>query len=381
MDALAANRIETTPGILRLALTDFRCYRRLRLDLGPEPVVLTGPNGAGKTNILEALSLLAPGRGLRGAALAEPDRRADGQAAGPWTVAATIGTPTGPMQLGTGREGERRVVRIDGRPRAALKDLAEALSIVWLTPELDRLFLEAPKGRRRFLDRMVFGFDPEHAAALAAYEYCQRERQRLLAEGKRDDAWLAATEDGMARHGVALAAGRAAAVARLDRAARAGWPHFPRASLALAGEVDAWLGQMPALAVEDRLRERLADARAADAEAGKALVGPHRSDLIVRDAARGLLASEGSTGEQKALLISITLAFAAELAAARGNPPILLLDEIAAHLDRARRAALFEALGQMRAQAWLTGTDEEVFKGLSGRATFFAVFDATVTSR
>lgn len=347
--------------------------------------MLTGANGAGKTNLLEAVSFLAPGRGLRRAALAEPDRRpgAAGEPGGPWAVAAVLATPSGPLAIGTGREAgtERRTVRIDGVSRGGQKDLAERLSVVWLTPEMDRIFVEAPKSRRRLLDRLVFGFHPEHAASLSAYEHCQRERMRLLADGVCDDAWLGALEDGMARHGIAVAAARRVTVERLDRTARAGWPHFPRATLALTGEVDRWLDAMPAVDAEERLRSGLAAARDGDAALGKAQLGPHRSDLAVHETTRGLAASEGSTGEQKALLLSIVLAHARALAAERGLPPILLLDEVAAHLDRSRRAALFDALHDLGCQAWLTGTDEEVFGGLSGRARFFRVFDATVTSR
>lgn len=376
--------------LVRLSLSDFRCYRRLRLECGPEPVVLTGANGAGKTNLLEAVSFLAPGRGLRRASLAEPDRRhgpADdgrsGEPGGSWAVAAVLATPSGPLAIGTGREAgtERRAVRIDGVPRSGQKDLAERLSVVWLTPEMDRIFVEAPKSRRRLLDRLVYGFHPEHAAALSAYEHCQRERTRLLGEGVRDDAWLGALEDGMARHGIAVAAARRVTVERLDRSARAGWPQFPRATLALTGDVDRWLDAMPAVDAEERLRGGLKAARDGDAALGKAQLGPHRSDLAVRETTRGLAASEGSTGEQKALLLSIVLAHARALAAERGLPPILLLDEVAAHLDRSRRAALFDALHDLGCQAWLTGTDEEVFGGLAGRARFFRVFDATVTPR
>jgi len=366
---------------VRLTVGDFRSYRRARLECGAEPVVLTGPNGAGKTNLLEAISYLAPGRGLRGAALAEPDRRENGTATGAWAVAAVLATPTGPLAIGTGRDigAERRAVRIDGVARGA-RDLAECLSVVWLTPEMDRLFVEAPKARRRLLDRLVYGFHPEHAAAVAAYEHCARERMKLLAQGVRDDSWLAALEDGMARHGIAMAAARRLTVERLDRAAAAGWPHFPRARVALVGEVDRWIEAMPALAAEEKLRAGLAAAREGDAALGKAQLGPQRSDLAVHDAASGLAAAEGSTGEQKALLLSLMLGFVRALAAERGAAPILLLDEVAAHLDRSRRAALFDALHDLGCQAWLTGTDEEVFGGLASRARFFRVLDATVTA-
>ncbi|HEX6977796.1 MAG TPA: DNA replication/repair protein RecF [Alphaproteobacteria bacterium] len=370
--------------VTRLTLSDFRCYARLRLDIGREPVVLTGPNGAGKTNLLEALSFLAPGRGLRRAKLAEPDRRAaDGTSCGPWAVAAMLETSLGMRSVGTGREGdggERRSVRIDGTA-AHQKDLSAILSVVWLAPDMDRLFLEGPSARRRFLDRLVFGFDPEHAGRVAAYEHCLRERSRLLAEGSADPAWLDALEDGMARHGIAIAAARATVAARLDRAAAEGIGPFPSAAIALTGDVHDWLAEMPALAAEERLRAALAGARSADAQLGGASAGPHRADLAVRFAAKDRPAAECSTGEQKALLLSIILAVARELIVERGQPPLLLLDEVVAHLDGARRAALFDEIAALGAQAWLTGTDDELFAGLRGRAQFFRVLDATLTPR
>jgi DNA replication and repair protein RecF len=368
--------------VTRLTLTDFRCYARLRVDVAREPVVLTGPNGAGKTNLLEALSFLAPGKGLRRAKLVEPDRRVGAEAAGVWAVAATVESGAGTCAVGTGREAgsERRSVRIDGTARSQ-KDLSALLGIVWLTPEMDRLFMEGPSGRRRFLDRLVFGFDPEHAGRVAAYEHCLRERARLLAEGGGDPAWLDALEDGMARNGVAVAAARVATVARLDQAAAEGIGPFPAARLGMAGELDLWLANQPALAVEDRLRDALRAGRGHDAQAGGAIAGPHRADLAVRFAPKDRAASECSTGEQKVLLLSIVIAVARELIRERGEPPVLLLDEVVAHLDGARRAALFDELAALGVQAWLTGTDDELFAGLRGRAQFFRVLDATLTPR
>lgn len=379
--------------VVRLSLSDFRCYARLRLDVDASPVVLTGPNGAGKTNLLEALSFLAPGRGLRRARLSEVDRRGPNgpQSAGPWAVAAVVDTAHGRINIGTGREPgdepkkagatERRAVRIDGQPSRGQKDLAEHLAVAWLTPELDRLFLDGSSARRRFVDRVVYGFHPEHAGEVAAYETVMRERSRLLADGCGDAAWLDALEDGMARHGVAIAATRAGVVRRLDEAAaRSGGP-FPAARLGLAGEVDSALGEMPAVAVEDRAREALRAARSHDAVHGGAAWGPHRTELMVRYAAKDCPARDCSTGEQKALLLSITLAVARELAAERGEAPLLLLDEVVAHLDGARRAALFDEVSALGAQAWLTGTDDELFAGLRGRARFFRVLDATVMPR
>src|SRR5690242_17456026 len=272
--------------VRQVRLTDFRNYRQLRLDCGFEPVVLVGPNGAGKTNLLEALSFLAPGRGLRRARLDEVTRRPD---AAIWAVAATLDTPEGRLAVGTGLEPARsdgglprRVVRIDGRPAASQTALGQHIAAVWLTPQLDRLFLDGASERRRFLDRLVTALHPEHAGDVAAYENALRQRARLLGEGSRDPHWFTALEDTMARHGVALAAARADTVQRLDAAARLGVGPFPRASLAMAGEVDGWVASMAAIDAEDRLRSELAACRLRDGEAGTTSCGPHRSDLAVR---------------------------------------------------------------------------------------------------
>lgn len=367
--------------VTRLSLSDFRCYMRLRLDLAARPVVLTGANGAGKTNILEALSLLAPGRGLRRASLGEIDRKG----AGRWAVNAHVATGRHSVAIGTGHErdsgSERRAIRIDGANGRSQKDLAALLSVVWLTPEMDRLFMDGPSARRRFLDRLVTGFDADHAGRVAAYEHCVRERARLLAEGKGDGVWFDALEDGMARHGIAVAVARAQTVRRLDHAAAKGIGPFPSARLALSGAVDTWLAEKPALAAEDALRDALARARRDDAASGTTSAGPHRSDLAVRFAVKDMKAGDCSTGEQKALLLSILLAVARELAAERGQAPLLLFDEVVAHLDAARRAALFDEIAALGAQAWLTGTDELLFSGLDGRAQFFHVSDSTVIAR
>jgi len=383
--------------VTRLVLTDFRCYRQARLAVDTRPVVVTGANGAGKTNLLEAISFLAPGRGLRRARLGEVDRRAlpegtvaEGTVAaeisGAWTVAADIATARETVQIGTGREatangGERRVVRIDGAPARSQAALAEHVNLVWLTPQMDRLFIEGAAPRRRFLDRLVYGFDPGHASRVAAYDQALRERGKLLREGPYDAAWLGALEESMARHGVAIAAARREIVARLDRACAAGVAGFPVAALAAIGTVEAALGERPALAVEDDMRGALAASRRQDAESGGAASGPHRSDFAVRHAGTGVAAEQCSTGEQKALLIAILLAHARLQAALRGVAPIMLLDEIAAHLDRERRRALFAELIALGAQAWLTGTDSEVFGELRGAAQFLSVRDATIAAQ
>ncbi len=379
------------PAILavrQLRLTDFRNYRQLRLDCGPEPVVLVGANGAGKTNLLEALSFLAPGRGLRRARLDEVARRsrASEPDAASWAVAATLDTPEGRLALGTGLEAARsegslrRLVRIDGRPAQSQTALGLHVAAVWLTPQLDRLFLDGPGERRRFLDRLVTALHPEHAGDVAAYENALRQRARLLGEGNRDPHWFSALEDTMARHGVALAAARADTVHRLDAAARLGIGPFPRAALAMAGEVDNWVATMAALDAEDRLRLELAASRLRDGEAGTTSCGPHRSDLAVRHLDLDLPAAEGSTGQQKAVLVSIALAHARLVALSRGRGPLLLLDEIAAHLDAERRAALFDEVVALGVQCWMTGTDAELFAPLAGRAQVLRVADGSIAA-
>ncbi len=390
----------------RLSLANFRCYAVAELELDRRPVVLAGPNGAGKTNLLEAVSFLSPGRGLRGARLSEVERRVGtghSEAEGPrivggsalagWSVAARVVTPDGPRDLGTGREGEtapsgdggeareRRLVKIDGAFARGQQALGEVLRVVWLTPRMDGLFRDSPGGRRKFLDRLAAGFDNGHTGRVAAYEQALRQRARLLKAGTGDQAWLAALEDTMARHGIAIAAARRAFAEALTRSCAEASGPFPRARIAVEGEVDGWLARGPALQAEDEMRARLAAARRQDAETGGAAAGPHRSDLAVTDLAEGRAAAEGSTGEQKALLLSIVLSHARLLAAEWGSAPVVLLDEVAAHLDPRRRQALFEAILDLGAQAWLTGTEAALFEALGDAAQSFAVEDARLVER
>lgn len=384
--ASGAARIETpavlaAPAVVRLTLGNFRSYATAQLEVAGEPVVLAGPNGAGKTNLLEAVSFLAPGRGLRRAKLSEIDRRGGN---GAWTISVQLATAEGMVQVGTGRDaasdsGERRIVRIDGAPAKTQAELARLASFVWLTPQMDRLFTDGASARRRFLDRLVLGFDPEHANALSAYERAMRERLRLLRDGPADASWLAALEETMAAQGVAIAAARRETAARIDQACAAAAGPFPQARLAMIGEVEASLATVPALAAEDALRQRLAEQRRLDAEAGVTTYGPHRSDLAVEHVGNGMPAPQCSTGEQKALLLAILLAQARLLAAARGAAPLMLLDEVAAHLDAERRTALFDELLALKTQAWLTGTDGALFSALRGRAQFFAVAEARLS--
>ncbi len=384
----------------RLTLTDFRCYASLRLETDARPVVLTGPNGAGKTNILEAISYLVPGRGLRRAKLSEVARSdargglaRDG--ASSWAVAAEIaradedyavGTgyrPEAPDGKGGGKGSEKRIVKIDGEPVKSQAELGRLASAQWLTPQMDRLFLEGPSGRRRFLDRLILGFDPEHAGPLAAYEHSLRSRNKLLKDGlltkgKGDAAWLASVEDSMAAHGVAVAVRRLEAIERLRPFCGVSYGPFPGAELRLAGELESWLGEVPALAAEERMRGRLAATRESDAELGSACIGPHRSDLEVVHMGTGAPAERSSTGEQKALLVGLVLAAARLQARERGHMPLLLLDEIAAHFDPERLAALFDLVADMGAQAWMTGTDARLFAAWGARAQAIAVRDGTL---
>lgn len=365
--------------VLRLKLSDFRGYADARIEVDRRSVVLTGPNGAGKTNILEALSMLAPGRGLRRARLSDLDRQ-DGSA---WAIAARLQRGADePVEVGTGRDpegGDKRVVRIDAKPVRGQAQLAEIGAIQWLTPQMDGLFLDGAGNRRRFLDRLVTGADPDHAGRLAAYDHAQRERLRLLREGRSDPTWLDALEDTMARHGVAVAAARRERVHALD-GATVGSGVFPQAALRLAGSVETWLDEIPALEAEDRLKARLAQNRRIDGESGMTAEGPHRSDLEVTHVARGQAARLCSTGEQKALLLSIQLANARLVKGHSGTAPLLLLDEVAAHLDETRRTALFEEIQVLGAQAWLTGTDAQLFRPLRGLGQFLRVADASISN-
>jgi DNA replication and repair protein RecF len=365
--------------VLRLKLSDFRGYADARIEVDRRSVVLTGSNGAGKTNVLEALSMLAPGRGLRRARLSDLDR----QGGGAWAIAARLqrGSEEA-VEVGTGRDpegGDKRVVRIDAKPARGQAQLAEIGAIQWLTPQMDGLFLDGAGNRRRFLDRLVTGADPDHAGRLTAYDHAQRERLRLLREGRADPTWLDALEDTMARHGVAVAAARRERVHALD-GATVGSGVFPQAALRLAGSVETWLDEIPALEAEDRLKARLAQNRRLDGESGMTAEGPHRSDLEVTHVGRAQAARLCSTGEQKALLLSIQLANARLVKGHSGAAPLLLLDEVAAHLDETRRTALFEEIQVLGAQAWLTGTDAQLFRPLRGLGQFLRVADASISN-
>ncbi len=357
-----------------LQLTDFRSYERAELAVGGASVFLFGPNGAGKTNLLEAVSFLSPGRGLRGAEQAEVGRREPGETVGrAWAVSALIGGEAGQTRVGTGLEvsgATRRAVRIDGESVTAGR-LADHARPIWLTPAQDRLFLDGAGERRRFFDRLVFAALPAHAADVGAYDRALRERTRLLAEAPADPAWLTALEAAMAKAGAKVAQARARTLSDLavEIDARAGRA-FPRAGLVLTGEWEKLAGAGADLAdSEARLVAALAAGRARDAAAGRALAGPHRGDLLVTHRERDRPAGDCSTGEQKALILNLVLAQAARLSRVKSQPnPILLLDEVAAHLDPFRRAALFDEIEALSLQAFLTGTEAALFETLKGRA-------------
>ena len=349
-----------------LTLSHFRSHRSARIAGDGRPVAIFGPNGAGKTNILEAVSLFSPGRGLRRASAGEMARRPESLG---WKLTGLLRAGGRTHEIETWSEtGAARQLRIDAKPATQI-DLGRLSRVVWLIPAMDRLWTEGADGRRRFLDRLVMSFDPAHAEASLAYEKAMRDRNRLLRDQVRDAAWYGALEAQMARAGIAIHQARAAALDRLTVAQAEAETGFPVADLVLT-QAD---GEMPQ--GEEALRAALAESRPRDLAAGRTLVGPHRADLDATYAAKGVAARDCSTGEQKALLISLILANARALAARDGDAPILLLDEVAAHLDAGRRAALFDEICALGAQAWMTGTGPELFAELGERAQYLEVAD------
>jgi DNA replication and repair protein RecF len=370
--------------VVRLILQDFRTYASLDLAVSRGLVGLVGENGAGKTNVLEALSLLMPGRGLRRAEFAEM-ARAGGP--GSFSVSVTLDAPYGEHRLGTGlpeaaldgRAG--RVCRIDGASVPSPAAFAEYVRVVWLTPDLDALFRGPAGDRRRFLDRLVLAVDAEHGARVNALERALRSRNRVLDEAWGDALWLEAIEREVAELGIAVAAARRETVERLAAlilATRDDRSPFPFAAIALHGELDDLVATLPAVDAEDRYRAILRESRARDRAAGRTLVGPQASDLEVRHGPKDIPAATASTGEQKALLIGLVLAHARLVHAMSGMPPLILLDEVAAHLDPGRRRALFEVLGQLGGQVWMTGADPALFAELGDRADLLSVEPGSV---
>lgn len=385
---MSANGIEAGSAppqvfVSSLKVSDFRNYSAMALDLSPGAVVLTGENGAGKTNLLEAISFLTPGRGLRRATHEEVTR--DG-AAGGFAIHARIEGPLGQAEIGTGTSGAApgssesgRKIRINGAAARA-EDMLEWLRVIWLVPAMDALFTGPAGDRRRFLDRLVLAIDPEHGKRALDYERAMRGRNRLLSEESRDDRWFDAIEVQMAETGVAIAAARTEMV-RLLTAMVGRLPTdspFPQADITLAGLLEEQIGIRPAVEIEEDFRRMLAEGRMRDRAAGRTLEGPHRSDLLIRHRPKDMPAELCSTGEQKALLIGLILSHGRLTGELSGMAPILLLDEIAAHLDPGRRAALFSILEELNSQVFMTGTEPALFASLRGKAQFLTVSAGTV---
>ena len=371
----------TAAFIRRLTLSNFRSYHAAQVQLDRAgPVVLTGANGIGKTNLIEAISLLAPGRGLRRATMEE---LAFSEGDGAWAVSAEIEGMLGLATLGTGIDppaGEEsiptRKCRIDRESVGSATAFADHLRVVWLTPAMDPLFNGPASERRRFLDRLVLAVDAQHSSRVAALERSLRSRNRLLEDSPGDSHWLDAVEHETAEVAVAVAAGRAETAKRLSAALEASRDtarEFPQAQIALQGWMEQLLPDHSAVEIEDRYRSLLKDNRSRDAAAGRTLDGPHLSDLVVSHASKNIPAADASTGEQKALLIRLVLAHASLIKQMTGFAPLLLLDEVVAHLDPSRRAALYDALSLLGAQAWMTGADPAAFGDIVGRAQVFLV--------
>ena len=374
--------------IRRLSLSNFRSYHAAQVDVGAGPVVLVGPNGAGKTNLIEAISFLAPGRGLRRATLEDV---AFSEGDGGWAVSANVEGVLGLVTLGTGIESPTaedgtltRRCRIDREPASSAAAFADHLRIVWLVPAMDGLFNGPASERRRFLDRLVLAIDSDHGSRVSALERALRSRNRLLEDPNVDLHWLDAIERETAELAVAVTALRVETVDRLQAvlaSRRDSAAAFPAAEIALDGWLEKLVPNYPAVAIEDRYRQVLRDNRARDAAAGRTLDGPHLSDLAVAFAAKSIPAAEASTGEQKALLIGLVLAHAGLLAEMSGFAPVLLLDEVIAHLDPARRAALYAELDEVGAQAWMTGADAAAFVEVSARADMLEISPGQIKKR
>ena len=346
-----------------LTLSHFRSHRRAVIDVGAQPVAIHGNNGAGKTNILEAISLLSPGRGLRRASAEDMTRRPEGVG---WKITALLHGPLGISEIEiVSEKGAARQVRIDGKP-APQTALGRIARVLWLIPSMDRLWIEGAEGRRRFLDRITLSFLPDHAEISLAYEKAMRERNRLLKDMVREPSWYAALEARMAETAMAIHHNRLHALKALSDAQEASETAFPTATLTLECEMPDDV---------DTMRLALADGRMRDLKAGRTLIGPHRADLFGTYAAKGVAARDCSTGEQKALLVSLILANARALASDFGAPPLLLLDEVAAHLDAGRRAALYDEIVALGAQAWMTGTEDGLFEAMGSRAQTILVAD------
>ncbi len=383
-------------GLSRLVLHQFRNYQDLDVYFQKNPVILTGPNGAGKTNILEAISFLSPGRGLRHVKLSQAANLKKLNQGAPdlpsWAIAATVETDVGAVQLGTALDytaagSERRLVKINGELAKTQASLTDWINVIWVTPQMDRLFLEGASVRRKFIDRLAYALDPTHASRIHRYEHHLRERAHLLQEGAYDPLWISTLERYLAEDGVAIAVARQQVVKSLEEAQsqEKSYP-FPKFRAEMTGDVETWIQDQPALAVEDAYVEKLKTSRRQDAETKGTGTGPHRSDFQVCHLAKQLPAELCSTGEQKMLLLAVTLAFTRVHKSYKTCPTVLLLDDVAAHLDDQHRLVLFQDICNLQEgpngpfQVWMTGTDRAAFQDLNGQAQFLTVHNATLAN-
>lgn len=365
----------------RLSLDNFRNYQHLALELDSTPVVITGPNGSGKTNILEAISFLSPGRGLRSIKLNLADKIQTHGAPRAWTILSHIKNGDEETIIGTGRQSapdNKRIIKIDGEKIKNQSELAMAFSVMWQTPQMDGLFNGSNTDRRKFLDRLVYNFDPEHASRVYSYEYHMRERAKLLAQNG-DSGWISILESKMAEKSISVTAARMESIDIIQQSIMQAPTEFPKATIGIEGVVEQILKDCgTAIKAEERLKELLYNSRRQDSLTGRTAIGVHKTDFTVIHLDKQMPASSCSTGEQKALLLSIILAEARAKAIWKNSAPVLLLDEVVAHLDANRRAALFNEFLHMGAQVWMTGTDISLFKELEGKAQFFSVADGVV---
>lgn len=375
----AEKDIVTRISLSTLSLSNFRNYEYARIEVSPAPVVLTGPNGAGKTNILEAISLLSLGRGLRRAKLLDIDQRST-ISSSPWAIVANVIGRMGEVKIGTGRDGEsvdgadKRIVKINGKIMRGQAELAHHVSLIWLTPQMEQLFSEGVSYGRKFLDRLVFSFDTEHASLINEYEYAMRERNKLLQYGRADTSWLDALEQTMADRAASIAMARLSTCEHINHTIMASPLSFPKAHVNVSGFAEDLLKNgSSAIDLENSMKNALAEGRNGDATAGRTLTGTHRSEFRVTHIQKNMQAESCSMGEQKALMLSIILAQARAGARWHLVTPIILLDEVAGHLDAAKRFELFEEICDIGAQIWMTGTDLSLFAGLQGKAQFFKV--------
>lgn len=370
---------ENSLSVSRLVLSNFRNYSELDIEFSPHTIIITGENGSGKTNLLEAISLLVPGRGLRTAKLSTIDKNNGGK---PWSVFANIKTPEGEVAIGTGRdtskEQDKRIVKIDGKAIRGQAELSSYFSVCYLTPQMDQTFADGTTSRRSYLDRLTSSFYPEHIKHLSIYDHAKSERRHLLMAKRGDESWLSVLEKRMAEQAIAIAAARKETIQHLQEAIDDYNGVFPKAILSLDGLVEKSLDEMKALQAEENFQYKLKFSRNQDAETGHTAFGTHKSDFIVNHSEKNLLAEFCSTGEQKALLLSITMACAMARKQWFGATPVLLLDEVAAHLDSEKRSAFFDELNSLSAQSWLTGTDVDFFKDFRGKTRFLTIENSKV---